>query len=153
MSAVIHSLKIADQPAAEGEVEVARPSTFGRVKAGLAFAAREPFFQFLFLGLLIWLAAEFIEAQNQRYVIHVGQAERQRLAIAYQQQFNQAPTPEQLQSLTDNYVKQQIFVREGKALGLDTNDEIVDRRIAQKFEFIQQDLGVPDDPAPAAVQH
>ena len=155
MSAVVTPLKPAGNPAAQppGPAGADARSIYARIKSGLGFAVREPFFQFLFLGLLIWLAAEFVEAQNQRYIIQVGPAERQRLAIAYQQQFNQAPTPEQLQSLTENYVKQQIFVREGKALGLDTNDEIVDRRIAQKFEFIQQDLGVPDDPAPDAVRH
>jgi peptidyl-prolyl cis-trans isomerase C len=155
MSAVVTPLKPVGQPAAAPSIAAAPSgrSVFARFRSGLGFAVREPFFQFLFLGLLIWLAAEFVEAQNQRYTIHVGPAERQRLAIAYQQQFNQAPTPEQLQSLTENYIKQQIFVREGKALGLDTNDEIVDRRIAQKFEFIQQDLGVPDDPSPGAVRN
>jgi len=109
-------------------------------------AAREPFFQFLLLGALIWAGVEYVEAQSERYAVHVGPAERQRLAIAYQQQYNQAPTPEQLQALTDRYVRQQIFVREGKALGLDKGDEIVERRIAQKFEFLQQDLGAPDTP-------
>jgi peptidyl-prolyl cis-trans isomerase C len=122
----------------------------GRIVSALRFAVREPFFQFLVLGAVIWFAAEYVEAHNQHYTVHVGPAERQRLAISYLQQYNQPPTPEQLQQLTENYIKQQIFVREGRALGLDTNDEIVDRRIAQKFEFIQQDLGVPDDPTPDA---
>lgn len=114
--------------------------------------AREPFFQFLLLGALIWAGVEFVEAQSERYTIHVGQAERQRLAIAYQQQYNQAPTSEQLQNLTDRYIRQQIFVREGHALGLDKGDEIVERRIAQKYEFLQQDLGAPDVPDDARLR-
>ncbi len=122
------------------------------LRRALTRAAREPFFQFLLLGALIWGAVEYVEAQSQRYTIPVGPAERQRLAIAYQQQYNQAPTPEQLQGLVDHYVRQQIFVREGHALGLDKGDEIVERRIAQKFEFIQQDLGVPDAPDDATLR-
>jgi len=118
----------------------------------LRFAVREPFFQFLALGFLIWTGAEYIEAHNERYVIHVGSAEKQRLAITYQQQFNQAPTAEQLRALIDRYTKEEIFLREGLALHLDKGDEIVRRRIAQKYEFIQQDLGVADDPEPAALE-
>lgn len=131
------------------EVPPAAKSNFFQT---LRWAAREPFFQFLVLGALIWAGVEFVEAQTERYTIHVGQAERQRLAIAYQQQYNQAPTADQLQNLTDRYIRQQIFVREGHALGLDKGDEIVERRIAQKYEFLQQDLGAPDAPDEARLR-
>jgi hypothetical protein len=145
MDATVHHLN-PPQTAPEPEVSV------HRFRRALKRALHEPFFQFLLLGALIWGAAEYVEAQSQRYTINIGPAERQRLAIAYQQQYNQAPTPEQLQALTDRYVRQQIFVREGHALGLDKGDEIVERRIAQKFEFIQQDLGAPDTPDDATLR-
>jgi hypothetical protein len=155
MNATVTPLKLPEraEPAVSPQIPDERHSAWGKAKSLLSAAAHEPFFQFLFLGFLIWVAAEYVEAQNQHYVIHIGPGDRQRLAITYQQQFNQAPTPDQLRSLTENYIRQQIFVREGKSLGLDTNDEIVDRRIAQKFEFIQQDLGVPDEPPADAVRH
>lgn len=143
MDATVHRL---NPPAPEPEVSV------HRLRRAMKRALHEPFFQFLLLGALIWGTAEYVEAQSQRYTIHVGPGERQRLAIAYQQQYNQAPTPDQLQALTDRYVRQQIFVREGHALGLDKGDEIVERRIAQKFEFIQQDLGAPDTPDDATLR-
>ena len=135
----------------EAPPDIAPPKS-ARLASLLRRGAREPFFQFLLLGALIWAGVEYVEAQSQRYTISVGPAERQRLAIAYQQQYNQAPTPEQLQNLTERYVRQQIFVREGHALGLDKSDEIVDRRIAQKFEFLQQDLGAPDTPDEATLR-
>ena len=149
MNATIHKF----ERQAETPADLAPPAgRASRIKATLKWAAREPFFQFLLLGLLIWSVAEFIEAQSQRYTIHIGPGERARLSIAYQQQYNQAPTDEQLQALVDRFIRQQIFVREGKALGLDKSDEIVDRRIAQKFEFLQQDLGVPDAPDEATLR-
>ena len=117
----------------------------------LRFAASEPFFQFLALGLLIWAGVSYIEGHNERYVIHIGSAERQRLARTYREQYNQAPTAAQLRILVDQYIKEEISFREGLALGLDKGDEIVRRRIAQKFEFIQQDLGVSDDPSPGVL--
>ena len=48
--------------------------------------------------------------------------------------------------MVDNYIKEEIFLREGLALGLDKNDEIVRRRIAQKFDFLQQDMAIPREP-------
>jgi hypothetical protein len=119
--------------------------------ARLRFVLHEPFFQFIALGFLIWAGVEYIEAQNERYVIHLGPAQIQRLSITYQQQYNQPPTPAQLKELTDRYVREEIFLREGLALNLDKDDEIVRRRIAQKFEFLQTDLGVPEPPSAQAL--
>jgi hypothetical protein len=89
---------------------------------------------------------------TERYAIHVSPAQRQRLALAYQQQYAQRPTGEELQQLLDRYVTEEIFVREGLALHLDRDDEIVRRRIAQKFQFLQTDLSVPQDPAPGVLE-
>jgi parvulin-like peptidyl-prolyl isomerase len=52
----------------------------------------------------------------------------------------------------DRYVTEEIFVREGLALNLNENDEIVRRRIAQKFEFLQTDLAAPKEPSAAALK-
>ncbi len=117
----------------------------------LRIAMREPLFQFLGLGLLIWAGVSTVESHNERYIIHLGGAERQRLARTYREQYNQNPTVAQLRILVDQYIKEEISLREGLALGLDKGDEIVRRRIAQKFEFIQQDLGVSDDPSPGVL--
>jgi hypothetical protein len=43
-------------------------------------------------------------------------------------------------------------LREGLALGLDKNDEIVRRRIAQKFDFLQQDQAAPREPSEAQLR-
>jgi peptidyl-prolyl cis-trans isomerase C len=53
------------------------------------------------------------------------------------------PKPDQLQGLTDRYIREEILLREGLALHLDKDDEIARRRITQKYEFLQTDLAVP----------
>lgn len=124
----------------------------GRLPAWIGVMAREPFYQFLLLGLLIWTGVEWWKTQDDRYIVRVGAAERQRIAVNYLQQFGQAPTPAQLKQLLDRYVDEEIFLREGLALNLDQDDEIVRRRIVQKYEFLQTDLAVTDTPAAAALQ-
>ncbi len=45
---------------------------------------------------------------------------------------------QQLQSLIDDYVREEALYREAIALGLDANDYIIKRRIIQKIDFITQ---------------
>jgi peptidyl-prolyl cis-trans isomerase C len=119
----------------------------------LRTVAREPFCHFLVLAVLTWLCLSYARALTQRYVIHITPAQRERLALAYQQQYTQPPTAEQLQQLVERYITEEISVREGVTLHLDRDDEIVRRRIAQKFQFLQTDLSVPQDPAPEVLEN
>jgi hypothetical protein len=114
--------------------------------------AREPLFHFLALGLLIWLGGGYWHAHHDRHTIHIGSAHRRRIAAAYLRQFGQAPTPGQVQGLLERYIREEIFLREGLALQLDQDDEIVRRRIVQKYEFLQTDLRVPQQPDPGSLE-
>ena len=107
---------------------------------------REPFVHFIALGLLIFAAHEYVEGRSTRYVITIGPAERLRIYNSYDQQYGVPPTPRQMATMVERYVREEIFLREGLALNLDKDDEIVRRRVAQKFEFLQQDLGVSAEP-------
>jgi peptidyl-prolyl cis-trans isomerase C len=149
MSAVIRSLKTVPSPQRERTgipgPEKATPGT------SPMSIAREPFVQFIVLGALIWVGVEYWNVHHDRYRIQVGSAERQRIATTYQQQFGQLPTPIQLRRLIDRYVREEIFLREGLALRLEKDDEIVRRRIVQKYEFLKTDLAVPDSPGPGVL--
>jgi hypothetical protein len=103
------------------------------------------------LGFLIWGGSEYFNVHRDRYTIHLGPTERQRIVATYLQQFGQLPTPEQIQGLIDRYIREEIFLREGLALHLEKDDEIVRRRIVQKYEFLQTDLTVLDSPRPGVL--
>ena len=108
---------------------------------------REPLTHFVAIGLAIFLVSHVIEARQSRYNIHLGEADLQRIATSYTQQYGAPPDPEQMRTMVDNAVREEIYLREGLALGLDKNDEIVRRRIAQKFDFLQQDQAAPREPS------
>ena len=113
---------------------------------------REPILHFLLLGIAIYIGVSLIEQHSARYRITLGPSEIERVKLSYAQQFGSWPTSTQLDALIDRYVREEIYFREGHDLGLDRDDEIVRRRVAQKFEFLQQDLAIPDDPSPTALQ-
>ncbi|WEK46239.1 MAG: peptidyl-prolyl cis-trans isomerase [Candidatus Andeanibacterium colombiense] len=123
---------------------LARP----RVRAIL----REPLTHFLLFGILIFLVAHGIEARSKRYTIDVGPADVTRIVNSFEQQYGSEPDPVQIRTMIDNYIREEIYLREGLALGLDKNDEIVRRRVAQKYDFLQQDMAVPREPAEAQLR-
>src|ERR1043165_501291 len=101
---------------------------------------REPLLHFMVLGALIYLAARQFDGESDRYRIDAGPEQRARIATTYQQQYGVPPTERQLQYLLDQYVRSEILFREGLALGLDRDDEIVRRRVVQKIEFLNEDV-------------
>lgn len=112
---------------------------------------REPLTHFVAIGLAIFLVSHVIEARQSRYNIALGEADLQRIATSYTQQYGAPPSPDQMHTMVANTVREEIYLREGLALGLDRNDEIVRRRIAQKFDFLQQDQAAPREPTAAQV--
>src|SRR5262245_13603118 len=100
---------------------------------------REPLLHFMVLGALVFVAARELGGDAGRYRIDAGPEQRARIATTYLQQYGVAPTDAQLGYLLDQYVRSEILFREGLALGLDRDDEIVRRRVVQKIEFLNED--------------
>jgi peptidyl-prolyl cis-trans isomerase C len=68
----------------------------------------------------------------------------------WQKQYQRTPTSDQLRGIVDDHVREQVLYREAVALGLDRDDSIVRRRLAQKMEFLSADIfevAAPDDAA------
>jgi peptidyl-prolyl cis-trans isomerase C len=47
--------------------------------------------------------------------------------------------------LIDDYIREEVAYREGKAIGLDQDDTIIRRRIRQKLDFIAEDLATQSE--------
>jgi peptidyl-prolyl cis-trans isomerase C len=117
---------------------------------------REPLLHFAALGVLLFIAGHYSGhnggSDPARYRIVIRPDQLRRIEEGYLRQYGTAPTAEQLQLLTDRYVHEEILYREGLALGVDREDEIIRSRIVQKVEFLQQDLSVAKDPTPEELQ-
>jgi hypothetical protein len=103
----------------------------------------EPLLHFLLLA-----AALFgLEAAIRRVPDHAAGGElvvtRSRiahLADAFARQWGRAPSDEELAGLVQDLVREEVLAREALRLGLDRDDAIVRRRLAQKMEFLSEDL-------------
>jgi hypothetical protein len=90
----------------------------------------------LLFGTYAWLDREDDE---QPRVVRITTAEVQWLAETWTRQWHHPPSEQELRGLVRDYLKESLLAREARELGLDENDTIVRRRLAQKMEFLAQD--------------
>ena len=114
---------------------------------------RDPLVVFVLLGVGVfaldgWLAG----GESARPVIEITPDEVDGLRARWIAQWGRAPTEAELQTLVDQAVDEEILYREAQRLGLDRDDAIVRRRLAQKLTFILEDAGETGPPSQAEVE-
>lgn len=109
---------------------------------------REPLVHFLLVGALLFLASEQLAGPDEPVIV-VTEAERTRLADQWQAQRGRPPTEAEMNGLVEQWLREEIHYREALAMGLDADDVIIRRRLAQKLRFLTEDLGT-DAPADEA---
>jgi len=106
-------------------------------------AFREPLLHFLLLGAAIYglygLAGTSAEEESgNRITVTAGEIGW--LTKSWEKRWNRPPTAAERAGLINEYVRETVLYREALAMGLDRDDTIVRRRLAQKLEFLTQDL-------------
>ena len=109
---------------------------------------KEPLFHFLLGGTLLfvlfaWRNRSSVERPNE---IIVSPARIEVLISGWTRTWQRPPTPEEIERLVDDYVREEIFYREALKLGLETDDMIIRRRLRQKMEFLAEDFQQESDP-------
>ena len=79
--------------------------------------------------------------------IEMTEGDLQQLEVAWTAQWRRLPTPEEMRNLVAARVREEILYREALVLGLDKDDTIVKRRLAQKMEFVAEDVSGLREPA------
>jgi hypothetical protein len=105
----------------------------------------EPFLHFLVGGSLLfaayaWLNPSVPAGGSGPRQVRIGAGEVRWLTDTWVRQWNREPTPDELRVLVSSLVKEELLAREARELGLDENDTVVRRRLAQKLEFLLQDV-------------
>jgi parvulin-like peptidyl-prolyl isomerase len=113
---------------------------------------REPLLQFLLIGAVLFGLyrlpfSDSVSATNNRIAIGAGEIEQ--LRAMFLKQRLRPPTEEELRGLIDAHVHEEVLYREALVMGLDRDDTIVKRRLAQKLEFLTEDLSDAGSPTDA----
>ena len=116
---------------------------------------KEPLLHFLLIGGGLFFLYSFLnpnEEQIANNVIKIEESDVDRLVKAYEQNWSAPPDKETLKSLLTEEIKSEVFYREALRMQLDHNDEIIRRRLKQKYEFLVKDLADSQQPNEAALK-
>ena len=117
----------------------------------LSRITREPLVQFAIIGAVILLSASLVKAARHP-VIRIDSEELSQLSIYWELQMQRPPTTSELQGIVRERVDEEILAREAKRLGLDKNDMIIRRRLAQKMSFVSEDTTPVPEPTAAQLR-
>ena len=112
---------------------------------------REPLLHFLLIGALLFLVYglrnEGLVDQDNR--IEISEADINRLITVWEKKRQRLPTQVELRGMIEQQIREEVMYREALVMGLEHNDPIVRRRLAQKVEFISADLVAQVEPTEA----
>ena len=102
----------------------------------------DPLFAFLIISFLIfgYFAMVNDNSDLRDSSIVMTDSDIERLIDIYQRTWNNPPDSIALKRLIDQELKNEIFYKEGLKMNLDHNDEIIRRRLVQKYEFLMKDI-------------
>ena len=106
---------------------------------------RDPLFAFLLIGAAVFAASAWLRGGDDRVIV-IPQAQVDRLATLWETQMGRPPSDSELTALVDDHVREEVMVREARRLGLDQEDAIIRRRLAQKLTFLTEDVATLKPP-------
>jgi peptidyl-prolyl cis-trans isomerase C len=111
---------------------------------------REPLLHFVLVAFVLFIGYRMLhpatEADQRSNRIELTTDDFVQMSVAWLAQGRPPPSPEQLQNLIEVQVREEVLYREALVLGLDRDDTIVKRRLAQKMEFLADQIASTIDP-------
>lgn len=99
---------------------------------------REPLVHFLVAGFLVFLLfswrGEAVDPASR--TITITEAQVARLSASWQQTWRRPPSQREIDALIRDYIKEEVYYREARRLGLDEDDSVIRRRLRSKMEYL-----------------
>jgi peptidyl-prolyl cis-trans isomerase C len=131
-------------------------SRLGRSFSTMKRWLREPLLHFLLIGLLLFGLYACMNRGRSRLgsprQIVLSLDELATMERYFESQWHRRPTPEEFRAMVEDKIKEEVLYREGLVMGLDKGDTIVKRRMAQKVQFLAEDIATAHEPSTAELQ-
>jgi len=117
---------------------------------------REPLLHFVVIGAALFGVYAYAHRgrggiePSREIVLSVEDV--QQMDTYFESQWHRPPTAGELQAMVEDKVREEVLYREALAMGLDRDDEIVKRRMAQKMEFLAEDVAAAHEPTTAELK-
>jgi hypothetical protein len=112
---------------------------------------KEPLVRFLLIGAVIFGLYALLDdspAPQARNAIVISTDDARRLVAEFEATWQRPPSDDELGAIIDAAIREEVYVREALALGLDRDDAVIRRRLQMKMEFLTEsgaEVLTPDD--------
>lgn len=124
------------------------------VRELLKAAFNEPLVHFLLAGLALFVffawRGDAVDPESRTITLTEEQVAR--LAANWEQTWQRPPSQQEIDGLIRDFVKEEVYYREGLRLGLGEDDTIIRRRIRSKMEFLASSELENETPSDASLQ-
>jgi peptidyl-prolyl cis-trans isomerase C len=110
--------------------------------------AREPLAHFLLIGALLFGGLTVMKSLR-RPVVRLEAQDLNQLASYWEVQMQRPPNKVELAGIIRDRIDEELLAREALRLGLDKDDMIIRRRLAQKMAFATDDVALGKEPSEA----
>jgi hypothetical protein len=104
---------------------------------------RNKVFIFFIIGIFLYLIDIGLNSDEDKN-IYISDQEVISLINAWKSQVGREPTDDEISRIINNLVQEEILYREALNLGLEREDKIIKRRLAQKISFLKQESILKD---------
>jgi parvulin-like peptidyl-prolyl isomerase len=111
---------------------------------------REPLLHFAVVGAILfggysWLNDKHVESTSAEPV-RIGEGDVRWLKQTWSSQWLRDPTADELKGLAEDLLNEKVMAREAQEMGLEKDDTIIRRRLAQKLKFLVEDTAQLAEP-------
>ena len=116
----------------------------------IKFLVREPLVHFLVIGVILFVTFDLRQggSPETENLILISSGQVEQFSAQFERTWLRPPTDKELAGLIEGYVRDEVYYREARAMGLDENDGVVRQRMRLKLEFLLEDIAgttSPDD--------
>ena len=112
---------------------------------------KAPLIHFFVLGLVVFGLHSVFEPKpeiaDDPFLVEVTSADIEWFRTMWRKRMGREPTVEELRDQVNQLIREQVLSREAVSMGLDEDDIVVRRRLAQKVDFLFKDLSDFTEPS------
>jgi len=111
---------------------------------------KEPLLHFLLTGFGLFFLFSQVnndEDSNKKKQIIVNKSKLTTLYDTFIEENARVPTSKELREILEADIREEILYHEALAQGLDKNDRVIRHRLAQKMEYLFEDISIFEEPS------
>ncbi len=107
----------------------------------------EPLLHFIVISILFFVAYDVLNPQEaNEKVIVVSEGRVAQINNSFISSWNRSPLADELDNAIQAFATNEMYLSEARALTLDVDDNVVDRRLRQKMQFLLEEMAANNEP-------